>query len=387
VRGVDVDTNHFKGNFPEACSIDARSDGGEWVEILPKSALEGHAQNLFEIRDGRLWSHVRLNIHPDGGVARLRVYGEVVPAPLAGTIDLASVRNGGVVIAASDEFFGSRRNLILPGDAIDMGDGWETRRRRGPGHDWVVVRLAAEGTPERAEVDTSHFKGNYPGSCWLEGSQTADGSWTSLLARSELGPDRRQTFEVQPVACRFVRFNIHPDGGVARLRLWGSLSAAGFVEARTRCLDALPLDAAIGHLLRICASRRWAERVAARRPFGDPDALLGAADAVWREVGPEDWLEAFRAHPRIGEKGTGWSQKEQAGAHQASAATLAELAALNAAYEARFGHVFLICASGKTADQMLADLRKRMNNPPDVELRVAAEAQREITHLRLRLMP
>jgi OHCU decarboxylase len=108
---------------------------------------------------------------------------------------------------------------------------------------------------------------------------------------------------------------------------------------------------------------------------------------VWREMGPEDWLEAFRAHPRIGEKGTGWSQKEQKGALEASAATLAELAALNSAYESRFGHVFLICASGKTADEMLADLRARMNNPPDVELRVAAEAQREITNLRLRLMP
>jgi allantoicase len=356
VRGVDVDTNHFRGNYPEACSIDARSDGGDWVEILPKSKLSGHAQNLFEVRDGRLWSEVRLNIHPDGGVARLRVYGEVVPPPLAGTFDLASVRNGGAVIAASDEFFGSRRNLILPDDPINMGDGWETRRRRGPGHDWVVVRLAAESTPERVEVDTAHFKGNYPGSCWLEGSVAADGPWTSLLPQSELGPDRRHAFEVQPAACRFVRLSIHPDGGVARLRLFGTLTAAGFLEARTRCLDALPRDAAVAHLLRICGSRRWAERVAEKRPFASPGALLGAADSVWREMGRDDWLEAFRAHPRIGEKGTGWSQKEQKGALQAGAAALAELSDLNAAYESRFGHVFLICASGRTAEEILAEL-------------------------------
>ena len=367
VRGVDVDTNHFKGNFPEACSIDARVDGSDWVEILPKLALQGHAQNLFEIRDARLWSHVRLNIHPDGGVARLRVYGEAAPVLPAGTIDLAAV-----VLSASDEFFGSRRNLILPGDAIHMGDGWETRRRRGPGHDWVVVRLAAQGALKRAEVDTSHFKGNYPGSCWLEGADAEGGPWREL-ARGDLGPDRRHAFEISGT-CRYVRLNIAPDGGVARLRLWGEVTHEGFLEAGTRRLNALHDPGP--ELLRCCGSRRWAERMAGARPFASFAALCEAADRV--ELSREDWLEAFGAHPRIGERREGWTEKEQAGV-----APSAALADANRAYEAKFGHVFLICATGKSGEEILARLQERMRNAPDAELRVAAEEQRKITRLRL----
>jgi allantoicase len=256
-RGVDVETTHFKGNCPEACSIEvcsypsavtrapldrlaATADlfPAEWSEVLPRTPLNGDAHNLFAVERAVYATHVRLRIFPDGGVARLRVHGDVVPdwARLRrrGEVDLAAVEHGGTVIGCSDMFFGSRHNLIMPGDPRNMGDGWETRRRRGPGHDWTIIRLGAPGTICRVEIDTRHFKGNAPGACSLEGCVTgaampdlagaAVTDWRELVAPAALQPDARQTFEdeVQPVGdVTHVRFNIYPDGGVARLRLFG----------------------------------------------------------------------------------------------------------------------------------------------------------------------
>jgi allantoicase len=229
VRGVDVDTAYFRGNYPESCAIDA-GDGTDWREILPRTSLNGDSHNLLAV-DGASSSqgatHLRLRIFPDGGVARLRAYGDVVAdwARLRrrGDVDLAAAEHGGLVIACSDMFFGSRHNLIMPGDATHMGDGWETKRRRGPGHDWTIVRLGAAGTIRRIEVDTRHFKGNAPGACSLECS--ADGNtWRELLAKTPLQPHARHTFEDQVQAIddvTHVRFNIFPDGGVGRLRLYG----------------------------------------------------------------------------------------------------------------------------------------------------------------------
>jgi len=158
----------------------------EWTELLPRSGLKGGSQNLFRVDHPGPISHVRLNIYPDGGVARLRVYGEVAvdwPA-LARTkrvFDLAAIQNGGLVLGASDMHFGSKDNLIMPGRAKNMGDGWETRRRRGPGHDWLVLRLGGPGTLDRVEIDTNHFKGNYPDSASVEGCR-ADASAKDVLA-------------------------------------------------------------------------------------------------------------------------------------------------------------------------------------------------------------
>jgi allantoicase len=229
VRGVDVDTAYFRGNYPESCAIDA-GDGTDWREILPRTSLNGDSHNLLAV-DGASSSpgatHLRLRIFPDGGVARLRAYGDVVAdwdrLRRRGDVDLAAVEHGGLVIACSDMFFGSRHNLIMPGDATHMGDGWETKRRRGPGHDWTIVRLGAAGTIRRIEVDTRHFKGNAPGACSLECS--ADGNtWRELLAKTPLQPHARHTFEDQVQAIddvTHVRLNIFPDGGVGRLRLYG----------------------------------------------------------------------------------------------------------------------------------------------------------------------
>jgi allantoicase len=226
VRGVDVDTAYFKGNYPEACAIDA-GDGTAWREILARTPLNGDSPNLIPIAGAPAATHLRLRIFPDGGVARFRAYGEVVVdwdrLRRRGDVDLAAVEHGGLVVACSDMFFGSRHNLIMPGDATHMGDGWETKRRRGPGHDWTIVRLGAAGTIRRIEVDTRHFKGNAPGACSLECSPDGN-TWRELLAKTTLQPHARHTFEdqVQPIDdVTHVRFNIFPDGGVGRLRLYG----------------------------------------------------------------------------------------------------------------------------------------------------------------------
>jgi allantoicase len=211
----------------------------DWHEILARTTLTGDAHNVVPVDRAPAAAYLRLRIFPDGGVARLRVYGDVVADWDAlrrrGDVDLAAVEHGGLVIASSDMFFGSRHNLIMPGDATHMGDGWETRRRRGPGHDWTIVRLGAPGTIRRIEIDTRHFKGNAPGSCSLEGCASTDElvsrqppdepvGWRELMPRTALQPDARHSFEDEVRAIgdvTHVRFNIFPDGGVGRLRLYG----------------------------------------------------------------------------------------------------------------------------------------------------------------------
>jgi allantoicase len=246
VRGIDVETTHFKGNHPEACAVETCDSADRtslddlaaaaWTEILPRTALTGDAHNLLAVERVSRATHLRLRIFPDGGVARLRAYGEVLAdwgrLRRRGEIDLAAAEHGGLVVACSDMFFGSPRNLLWPGNAINMADGWETRRRRGPGHDWVVVRLGSRGIISRVEVDTRHFRGNAPGTCSLDACSLADETpaalaaapWQPLLPAVVLQPDARHVFEDAvrlAGAVTHVRFNIFPDGGVGRLRLFG----------------------------------------------------------------------------------------------------------------------------------------------------------------------
>jgi allantoicase len=226
VRGVDVETTFFKGNFPEACAIDA-GDGTTWREVLPRTRLAGDSHNIVAVDAAPAATHLRLRIYPDGGVARLRAYGEAIAdwnrLRRRGEVDLAAAEHGGLVVACSDMFFGSRHNLIMPGDAVNMGDGWETRRRRGPGYDWTVIKLAAPGTIQRIDVDTRHFKGNAPGACSLDAS-VGGVDWCEILPRTPLDAHARHSFEdgIRSVGdVTHVRFNIYPDGGVGRLRLFG----------------------------------------------------------------------------------------------------------------------------------------------------------------------
>lgn len=253
VRGVVIDTSFFTGNYPEHASIDACAvegtpsaellAGGDarWEPLLPRTPLAGNAPNAFEVGGGRRVTHLRLNIFPDGGVARLRVHGEVAPDERVfrsgRELDLAAIVNGGSVVACSDMHYGNPRNLILPGRSTHMGDGWETRRRRGPGHDWAVVRLARRGVIERVELDTDHYKGNAPGSCMLERCDAGGGRavaaafdpdsarWSALVPQAPLQPHSRHAFDdLAAPAATHVRLNIYPDGGVARLRLFGRVA-------------------------------------------------------------------------------------------------------------------------------------------------------------------
>jgi allantoicase len=243
-----VDTTHFKGNHPPECSVEALDapgvelppDAAQWFELLPRAPLAADSLNSFESPDeGVPVTHLRLNIFPDGGVARLRALGRVVPDLAAlraqDEVNVAAIQNGAVVMRCSDMFFGHRQNLLMPGRAWSMRDGWETRRRRGPGHDWAVVRLAAPATIHRIEVDTSHFKGNAPGSCSLDavpaGGDDSEGveklQWQPLVDRTPLSPHTNHVLRdgirnVGPVS--HVRLNIFPDGGVSRLLVWGRLA-------------------------------------------------------------------------------------------------------------------------------------------------------------------
>jgi allantoicase len=282
-----------------------------------------------------------------------------------------------------------------------MGDGWETRRRRGPGHDWAVVRLGAGGVVERVELDTTHYKGNYPDRAALEGCDAPEagagevpaGGWWTLVPESRLGPHARHVFTVadrRPVT--HVRLAIHPDGGVSRLRVHGRVHDQGWRRWGVRWLNALPARQAEAELLACCGSPEWARQVVAARPWPGWDDLTATADRVWAGLGRDDRLQAFAAHPRIGERtppggvpdrGAGWSGGEQAGVAAADAEVLAALAEGNREYEARFGHVFLVFASGRGAGELLGELRRRLGNDPATELRAAAEEQRKITRLRL----
>ncbi len=248
VRRVVVDTSWFTGNYPPEISVEACGAEGypspdelaaaQWFMLVPRSAVAGDARNAFEVEPGRRATHVRLTIFPDGGVARLRVYGEPVPDPrlLPATIDLAALENGAVVTGCSNMFYSSPANLLLPGQARVMGDGWETSRRRDQANDWVAVRLACAGAVEVAELDTSHFVGNAPGWATLRGSDGAD-----LVPRTALQPDTRHRFAVpgSPVAEQ-VRLDIYPDGGMARLRVFGRPTAAARAALAARFLRLLP---------------------------------------------------------------------------------------------------------------------------------------------------
>jgi allantoicase len=251
IKQVDIDTNHFLGNHPPFASLDAvcltngfpseadAVEGLSWTPVLSQSPLEPGSQNLFAITSEQTWTHVRLNIIPDGGVARLRTYGTVVPdwskLKPGELVDLAAVENGGVPLACSYMFFSSMNNLIMPGRSENMGDGWETKRRRGPGYDWIIVKLGLPGTIRKIEVDTNHFKGNYPDTCSIEGCVAPDAStdeltgpgtrWSEILPMTKLQADTRHFFERELFSigdCTHIRLNIYPDGGVSRLRVWGT---------------------------------------------------------------------------------------------------------------------------------------------------------------------
>jgi allantoicase len=256
VHVVVVDTAFFTGNYPpsaavDGCALDGYPAAAElaaaaWFPLVPRSPLAGDTRNVFPVNVPYRCTHVRLTIFPDGGVARLRVHGEVVPDPalLPDVFDLAAAEYGGRVVACSDMFYGAPQNLLAPGLARVMGEGWETARRRDDGNDWVLVRLAVPGTVDFADLDTSHFKGNAPARARLRGADARKGDladpdlWFDLLPETPLRPDTRHRFRTPAtVSATHVRLDIHPDGGMARLRLTGHPDAES-LEALTDRLAA-----------------------------------------------------------------------------------------------------------------------------------------------------
>jgi allantoicase len=260
VRGVVVDTAFFKGNYPpevsvEGCSVEgyptpAELAQGDWVTLVPRSAVRGDAQNPFRVEVPQRFTHVRLCMYPDGGVARLRVHGETVPDPrylTSGAIDLAALEHGGDVSGCSNMFYSSPTNLISPGLARVMGEGWETARRRDDANDWVEFRLAGAGVVRLAELDTSYFVGNAPGWASLRArdarvaDRSAAAAWSELLPRTRLQPDTRHRFRLPGDAeATHVRLDVFPDGGMARVRLYGDLTAPARAEVALRWFNLLP---------------------------------------------------------------------------------------------------------------------------------------------------
>jgi allantoicase len=258
IHGVVVDTAFFRGNYPPEISIEAACADGypspaeladlPWFSLVDRAAVAGDSASYFPVADPRRWTHVRLSIFPDGGVARLRVHGQVVPDPafLAGTVDLAATENGGLVLGCSDAFYSAPANLISPGRAADMGDGWENARRRGPGNDYVIFQLTAAGRPGYAEVDTSCFVGNAPG--WVKllaaDARTAPAgelTWREILPETRVQPDTRHRFLIDsPPAATHLRLDVIPDGGLARLRLLGEIEPDALAALSRRWLESAP---------------------------------------------------------------------------------------------------------------------------------------------------
>ncbi|MBL8483312.1 MAG: allantoicase [Rhodocyclaceae bacterium] len=244
LAGVDIDTSFFTGNYPPAATLEGCRVGRDpleaasWEPLLAATPLAGNSHHLIALPGGEVvYSHLRLNILPDGGVARLRAYGRPAGAPEVaadGLVDLAAALNGAYPVAWNDQHFGVVGNLLLPGRGIDMGDGWETRRRREPGFDWCIVALGQPGTIRRIELDTAHFKGNFPDRCSLQAAclpglsrealVTQSQFWPTLLPETSMQADHVHVLEAQLAALgtvSHVRLNLHPDGGVSRMRLWG----------------------------------------------------------------------------------------------------------------------------------------------------------------------
>jgi allantoicase len=240
---LDIDTRFFTGNYPPYAAVHAcRSETApgpdtRWTPLLEVTPLGGNQRNLFAVAADGIWSHLKLSIFPDGGVARFRAYGTVHRDWSAmGTerIDLAAALHGGRALACSDEHYGAMGNLLLPGRGASMADGWETRRRREPGFDWVILSLGHPGRIHEIEVDTAHFKGNYPhqvscNAAFLPDFSDADLTsqslyWPTLLEPRLLNADELVRFaEVADLGIvSHVRVNMHPDGGMSRVRLFGT---------------------------------------------------------------------------------------------------------------------------------------------------------------------
>ncbi len=436
IEGVDIDTNHFLGNHPpfasiEACHITFDSteipplslandfdsvistasdfDSVVWTEILPKSPLNAGSQNFYVVENKGTWTHLRLNIFPDGGVARLKVYGKVqkdwLNQPSDVLIDLAAAVNGGKAILCNDEFFSRKDNINMPNRGINMGDGWETKRNRTPNNrDWLILRLARKGRIQKVVVDTAHFKGNYPDRFMLEGCVLAKAdenlfyteggvTWTPILDETKLEADNEHFFEEELLTNEpftHVRLTIFPDGGVSRLRLFGHIETDVLTVEE---LNNVPFDVFEMYMSKCCGSKNWVKMMYESRPFLSQKDVFEKAESCWFSCKKTDWLEAFTHHPRIGDveslkqkfaSTATWAAGEQSKVQAASDDILEELKMYNDLYFNKFNFIFIVFATGKTAEQMLSILKERYENEAVEELINAMIEQNKITKIRLK---
>lgn len=435
LEGVVCDTTHFKGNAPQEVSLEtldlpletgledllalpvAASDaeaaalgGRAWLEVIPRTRVQPDSVNVLAPRvPVPRASHVRLRIHPDGGVARLRVFGRVRPEADVfwgpGSVDLAAIENGGAIALASDSFFGPPANLLLPGRGTTMGDGWETRRRRTPGSDWCVIRLGRRGIVHFVELDTHFFKGNAPQAVRIEcvdgeglaeaalaARLGAEDGWNALVDRTPVSQHRRHRLvPARLERATHLRVHIFPHGGVNRLRAFGeAVDTAGEARALAALHALAPADRQ-DVLRAFGASRAFADSLSSRLPVGSVRALVAAAAEALDSLAPADRVAAFAAHPRLGappaesdaSRHAAWSRGEQAALSAGDSALLERLRAGNDAYEARFGFPFIAFASGRGARELVELLEERLGNDRETEV---ARASRELWRIaRLRI--
>jgi allantoicase len=246
INKVDIDTSYFNGNQPSKISLEAcfckkkiPNKNYKWFTILKKKTTNPNSHHFFNINNKSIFTHIKLNIYPDGGVARLRVYGSMEVKKKFGKkiINLTSVLNGATPIACNSEHFGRAENILAPGSGKNMGDGWETRRSRGKNFDWLIIKCATEGKISTIQIDTHHFKGNYPDKCSLQASFLKgkiksssivfkSKKWELLLNKVKLHAHKKHNFKnrlMKNKKINYIKINIFPDGGISRIRAFGKI--------------------------------------------------------------------------------------------------------------------------------------------------------------------
>ena len=247
IRSIDIDTAYFSGNQPTQASLEAcfskknnPNNKSNWIQILNKKKIGPNKNHNFKIKNQSIFTHVKLNIYPDGGVARLRIFGEIILQKFNfknKVINLTSMVNGASIVGCNNEHFGKSENILAPGRGKNMGDGWETRRSRGKNYDWLIVKCGHAGKIKKIEIDTHHFKGNYPDSCSIQATYISkkmpnsaivqkSQKWDLILNRAKLKANKKHIFKNKIMSknkINFIKINIFPDGGISRIRTFGNI--------------------------------------------------------------------------------------------------------------------------------------------------------------------
>ena len=244
ISKIDIDTSYFSGNQPSKISLHAcfskkklPNKNSKWTTILKKKPTKANSHHFFNIKNKSIFTHIKLNIFPDGGVARIRIYGsmEILKNFTGKVLNLTSVLHGATPIACNNEHFGRAENILAPGTGKNMGDGWETRRSRGKNFDWLIIKCATVGKINKIQIDTHHFKGNYPDKCSIQAAfidkkissraiVNNSKKWKLLLNKVKLYAHKKHNFKnnlMKSKKINYIKINIFPDGGISRIRVFG----------------------------------------------------------------------------------------------------------------------------------------------------------------------